>query len=345
VAQVAQWRPRDSFILAGLPVTLGVEEAIMVHIKHILCPIDFSEFSRHALDRALVVARAHDATVTVLHVLPTHVVAPAGVPFGPEGPGAFTLYQADRETAADELARFVSGSTTRGVPVQHQLVEAPSSYREILVQADRLGADLIVMGTHGRSGFDRLMIGSVTEKVLRRARVPVLTVPSHAADVDPLGPPAFQRILCAVDFSDCSLLAIAHAAALAQEANSTFTIVHVAELLPVAYEPTIATPFDFELNRPALEEAARGHLKRIVPAGIREQCRVEDVVVSGKPYVEILKVAGERRADLIVLGVHGYGVLDRLVFGSTAGHVVRQATCPVLTVRERDEHHRSNGRA
>jgi nucleotide-binding universal stress UspA family protein len=309
----------------------------MVRIKHILCPIDFSEFSRHALDRALVMARAHDATVTALHVVPASVAVPVGVPFGPEGPGPFLAHHVDREQAGDELVRFVGRAATRGVPVQPQVVEAPSAYREILLLADRLEADLIVMGTHGRSGFDRLLVGSVTEKVLRRANVPVLTVPSHAPDLVPAADAAFHRIICAVDFSDCSLLAIAHAASLARESKSGFTVIHVVELLPVAYEPSMATPFDAYLDRPALEEAARGHLRRFVPDGIREQGQVEDVVVSGKPYAEILNLAAARNADLIVLGVHGYGVIDRLLFGSTAGHVVRQAVCPVLTVRERRE--------
>ena len=309
----------------------------MVRIKQILCPVDFSEFSRHALDRAIAIARAHGAAVTALHVLPARVAATVGVPVGPEGPGPFILHDVDREKAGEQLMRFIEHESTHGLSVRHEVVEASSIYREILRQADRVSADLIVMGTHGRSGFERLLIGSVTEKVLRRASVPVLSVPRREPDLGAAASAPFRRIICAVDFSECSLLAIAEAAALARDGDSRFTIVHVVELLPVVYEPSVAVMFDPSANRPALEEAARAHLRRFVPEGIRQQCDIENIVVSGKPYVEILKLAAARNADLITLGVHGYSVIDRLVFGSTAMHVVRHATCPVLTVRERHE--------
>ena len=305
----------------------------MSSIKRILCPIDFSEFSKHAFDRAVAVARHHKASVIVLHVapLPSGVAA---VPFLPGGPGPFALQALDRQQVVRDMRRLLAIEKTSDVPVECQVLEAPSVLHEILEQADSLGADLIVMGTHGRSGFDRLLLGSVTERVLRRAKVPVLTVPSHALDVVPRVDAPFMRVLCGVDFSASSLNALTHAASFARESGARLTLLHVVELLPVVYEPSMAAPFDPGQYWPALERASRAQLHRIVPHSVRQTCDVEEIVTSGKSYVEILKTAEERHADLIVLGAQGHNALDRLLVGSTAEHVVRRASCPVLTVRQ-----------
>ena len=303
----------------------------MVRIRQILCPIDFSDFSRHAFDCALAIARAHQATVVALHVYPAPAVVTTGaVPFAPAGPEPFHLPEVDRASIVSHLARFVGVDIASDPAVQLLVVEAPSVNREILVQADRLAADMIVIGTHGRSGFERLLLGSTTEKVLRRSTIPVLTVPMAAG----APPGAFAHILCAVDFSPSSLASLDYASALAAERGSRLTLMHVVELMPVVYEPTIGTPFDFERDRPALERASLEALRQAVPEPTRSRHQVQELVVSGKPYVQILKKAGELGAELIVLGVHGHNVIDRLMFGSTSAHVVRAATCPVLAVRD-----------
>jgi nucleotide-binding universal stress UspA family protein len=308
----------------------------MARLKEILCPVDFSASSRHALHRAAAVARAQGAALTVVHVCGAPVGTAAGVPFGPEGPGPFILHDLDRENASEQM-RHLLDAVPAGVPVRHEVIEAASVYRAVLAEADKTAADLIVMGTHGRSGFDRWLLGSVTEKVLRRASVPVLTVPALAPDVAPDSTATFRRVLCAIDFSDCSRTALDYAASFARDANGTLILFHSVELLPIIYEPTAVGAPPFERDRPELERSAREHLRRLVPESLRQGITVEEAVGSGKPYVEILRLAEERTVDLIVLGVHGHGVIDRLIFGSTAGHVVRQAACPVLTVRQREQ--------
>jgi len=304
----------------------------MVRFQQILCPIDFSAFSRHAFDRAVGVARCYDATIAVLHVLPIASAVPA-VPFGPEGPGPFGFEVVDRHRVLSEFPRFLALEQSIGVPVTYHAIEASSVQKEILLQVDRLSADLVVMGTHGRSGFERLLLGSVTEKVLRTSPVPVLTVPSHAPDVVPAGRGPFRRILYATDFSQGSDLALRHAASLAEHAAAQLTLMHAVEYLPVGYDPIVVMPFDVTAYNTALEEAAKARLRTFVPDAIRLGCDTDDVVVSGKPYVEILRIAAERQVDLIVLGVHGRSALDKVVFGSTTEHILRRATCPVLTVR------------
>jgi nucleotide-binding universal stress UspA family protein len=304
----------------------------MVRFKQILCPIDFSDFSRHAFDRAVGVARCYDATVTVLHVLPVPSAVPA-VPYGPEGPGPLGLELVDRGRVLSEIPRFLDLNESIGIPVKYRAIEAPSVQKEILVQAERLSADLLVMGTHGRSGFERLLLGSVTEKVLRTSRVPVLTVPAHVPDAVPAGRDPFRRILYATDFSQGSEAALRHAASLAEHGAAQLTLLHAVEPLAVGYDPIVVMPFDVGAYNTSLETAARKQLREFVPEFVRLGCDTDDVVVSGKPYAEILRIATERQTDLIVLGVHGRNALDRLVFGSTTEQVVRRAACPVLTVR------------
>ena len=309
----------------------------MVRMKHVLCPIDFSDFSRHAFDRAVAIARAHGAALTALHVVPIQLATPVLPYVEPESLGPFELSEASRERIVAELRRFLAVDASLGVEVSYAATEAPDVYQEILVHAERLPADLIVMGTHGRSGFQRLMLGSVTEKVLRKARAPVLTVPSALPDVAAAGREPFQRILCAVDFSECSMAALRYGALLAEESRARLAAVHVIELAPPVYDPLVGPPIDLPGYRQACETASRERLRNVIPTRLRTSknivAGVEEMVVCGKPHHEILRIAEEWQSDLIVLGVHGRNAVDRMLFGSTVEPVVRRAHCPVLTVR------------
>jgi nucleotide-binding universal stress UspA family protein len=305
----------------------------MVRIENVLCPIDFSDFSRHAFDRAVAVARGHGAVLTALHVVPIQLATPALPYVEPQSLGPFQISDADRGRIIAELQRFLAVDTPLGVRVAFEATEAPDVHQEILVHAERLRADLIVMGTHGRSGLERLMLGSVTEKVLRKARPPVLTVPSSLPDVVPAGRGPFERILCAIDFSECSMAALRYASSIAEEARARLLAVHVVELAPPAYDPLIGPPIDLPGYRQACETAARERLRNVIPVALRTATALEEMVVCGKPHHEILRIAEEWRSDLIVLGVHGRTAVDRVLFGSTVEPVVRRAHCPVLTVR------------
>jgi len=303
----------------------------MVQIKHILCPVDLSECSRHAFDRAAAVARTYGADLTVLHVLPVPSAVPA-LPYGPEGPGPFGFEAVDRGRALTELSRFLPADHSIGVPLHLRVAEAPSVHGEVLLQTSRLAADLVVLGTHGRTGLDRLFLGSVAEKTLRMSRVPVLVVPPHASDAVPSGADPFRRIVCAVDFSQDSARALGYAMSLARYGTGRLTVVHAVEAVPIGYDPMGGVTFDVIGYQEALERSARAELQRFFPDSIALGCETESVVTRGKAYREILGIAAERRADLIVLGVHGRNAVDRLVFGSTTHHVLRRATCPVLAV-------------
>jgi nucleotide-binding universal stress UspA family protein len=143
----------------------------------------------------------------------------------------------------------------------------------------------------------------------------------------------FVRILCAIDFSECSLAALRYAASLAEHPDVRMTVLHVVEVTTPAYNPVMGPPIDLAGFQIAFERAGRDTLRHAVSDAMRQACRIEEITTAGKPYREILRIAGERQSDLIVLGSHGHGPIERFVFGSTAEPVVRHASCPVLTIR------------
>jgi len=147
----------------------------------------------------------------------------------------------------------------------------------------------------------------------------------------------FTRILCAIDFSDCSMHALNYAMSLAQEADARLTVMHVLEPpsdAPADFHETVfGAPRTLTEYIAEAEEERRARLTEAVPEAVRAYCTVETMMAKGKPYREILRVASEQQSDLIVIGIHGRGAADLLFFGSTAQHVVRQASCPVLTLR------------
>jgi nucleotide-binding universal stress UspA family protein len=222
-----------------------------------------------------------------------------------------------------------------GVRIEAAVREG-STAGEILEHAASMKADLLVIGTHGRSGFERLILGSVAEKVLRKASCPVMTVPRGLPDAVPANPVLYKRILCPVDFSESSLHALKYAMSMAQEADGRLAVLHVVEhefqnitdIAGVAHDAGM-TIGDFLKQR---EEALRRRLQDTV-AGASEFCSAESLIAQGKPWREVLRMAAERQRDLIVMGVQGRGAADLWFFGSTTQHVVREASCPVLTLR------------
>jgi nucleotide-binding universal stress UspA family protein len=188
------------------------------------------------------------------------------------------------------------------------------------------------MGTHGRGGFERWVLGSVTEKVLRKVGCPVMTIPPPFEGTR--APVAFKRILCALDFSEASLNALRYALSLAQENDAELALLHAVEWL-VEDQPGAEPPvFDVPEYRRYLERDARARLHRAVPEEARDWCHPVELLGAGRAWKEILRVARERESQLIVMGVHGRSAVDLMLFGSTTHHVIRSACCPVLTIRK-----------
>ncbi len=298
-------------------------------IKCILCPTDFSDASTHAIDQAVVIAGWYKARITALHV---------SSPIFPAVPGLATssgesVDETEIERLRKQTAARFGAATAAGIGLDI-LVDVGQPASRILDRAANLPADLIVMGTHGTSGFEHLVLGSTTEKVLRKATCPVLTVPPRAHATSQL---PFKRLLCAVDFSDSSLAALQYAFSLAQESDAALTILHVLEWPWEEPPPPRLEELPFEQGfalteyRRYCEKSATARLESLVPAsvGATPVTRLRN----GKPYVQILHVAAEERSDLIIIGVRGRNPLDVTLFGSTTNQVVRRAACPVLTLR------------
>jgi nucleotide-binding universal stress UspA family protein len=300
----------------------------VVKFTHVLCPVDLSESSVGALACATAFARWYKARLTVLNVVPTF--DPMQVQSGQLGGPVSIVRPVSREEVLAALRQAVD--VAGGAEVKATLAaEAGDPVATIVDQAVGRRADLIVMGTHGRSGFDRLLLGSVAEKVLRKAPCPILTVPPHAPVMAPTDV-ALRRILCPMDFSPSALQALGFALDLAQQGKGVVTVLHVIEWL-TEDEPRANPHFNVTEFRRHLTEDAHERLRRLIPDDAKSRCAVEDVVVIGRAHREIIQAAVANQADLIVMGAQGRGGVDLALFGSTTQQVVRAAGCPVLTVR------------
>jgi nucleotide-binding universal stress UspA family protein len=288
-----------------------------IEIRRILCPTDFSDFGERALALAISIARWQRAVVTILHVRP------------PEPTGHEPLERPHHvpEMAERRLLSFVRQGQRAGVTVE-TLVREGDATREILACATRRPVALIAMGTHGRSGFERWVLGSVAEKVLRKAACPVLTVGPGMGT----GAHSWDPILCAVDFSTPSRAALDYALAFQRAARARLEVLHVVEALPPV--ATDAHPdIDVGAYRRWLIDDAYRALHELV-AEAERSAPVGENVTFGKAYAEILRVARDQECGLVVLGARGRGAVDLALFGSTTNQVVRAASCPVLSVGE-----------
>jgi nucleotide-binding universal stress UspA family protein len=298
----------------------------MAAITHVLCPVDFSEQSRHALEHARAFARFYDARLTALHVY-SAAIPPMGSELGAAAPLTLPV---DPEALREEVRRFGTPEpSTAGTDVS-VVVQEGIAAKEIVRYADEHAVDLLVLGTHGRSGFEHLFLGSVAEKVVRSTQLPVMTVPPA---VEHTGPVRYGTILCATDFSAASARALAYALELAKQAGSRVVMLHVVEVLThlAAAPETAAVSLTESQHR--LEEGAKAQLSEALPSEARAWCTPTEIVATGRAYREILSTASNMRVDLIAMGAHGHDAIDRWLFGSTTNHVIRRAHCPVLTLR------------
>ena len=300
----------------------------MVEFKRVLCPVDLSEQSLRPLAYAGAVAKWYGGQVTALHVVPTFE------PIEVRASGLFAhagiVAPMPREEVLERLQQALEAA---GVPAAEARVTAAAgeAAATIVDQAVVMAADLLVLGTHGRGGFNHLLLGSVTEKVLRKAPCPVLTVPPHA----PATPPAvvaLRKILCPIDFSPASMQALGFSLDLARRANASVTFVHAIESL-AEEEPREIAHFSIPEFRRELIEDARTRLEALIAQEAQPAAGHETRVVAGRAHREILRVATEEGAGLIVMGAQGRGGAALAAFGSTTQQVLRAAACPVLTVR------------
>jgi nucleotide-binding universal stress UspA family protein len=293
----------------------------MLEIKLILCPIDFSEFSIRAYRYALSLAEHYRAKLVTLHI-----VELSRYPYA-EYVGSMGDYadfcRALREGGIEKLREFVKQHTHDEIQPEIVVQEgrAPDC---ILSFAQAQKADLIVMGTHGRRGFDRLVLGSVTDRVMRTAPCPVLAISRLPHDSATTGEERhlhhLNRILFCTDFSGNSERALKYAISATAEYDAELTLLHVLEEAP-----------DPRKAKEAIATAAE-ELDKLIPLAERKTLKTRTAVRIGKPYQEIIQHALETQVDMVAMGVSGRGSLDRAVFGSTTYRVMQLGPCPVLAV-------------
>jgi nucleotide-binding universal stress UspA family protein len=290
----------------------------MPHIERILCPIDFSEFSERAYAYAQSLACHYKATLLLQHVIDSLV------PYYPYFAFPEPYYETCRNLRAGAGRQLQEFAETHSPHLVHPQCRVDDGLPVdlILSFAEAQGVNLIVMGTHGVRGIDLAMLGSVTDKVLRRSRCPVLAVrkPAHEIVTPGNGSDSIhlQRVAFCTDFSDCSEKAFDHAISIAEEYKAELTLVHVLE--------GIAVSADIQNEIAKVKESLE---KRIPP---RIKCTTKAIVLIGKPYQQIIGLALESRTDLIVMGVRGRNAVDLKLFGSTTERVVQLGPCPVLVV-------------
>jgi nucleotide-binding universal stress UspA family protein len=291
-------------------------------LKNILCPVDRSPSSLEAITYAIALARWQGAR---LHLL--EVVESAAAASGRRAPEDDSVLNDTRAALERDLRRVLTARRAADVKVTIHM-RTGNVVQEILAQARESRADLVLIGSHGRGGVQRLVLGSVAEKVLRLATCPVLVVRSGST-VARRSRSFFGTILCATDFSPAANRAVTYATRLAKEAGARLIVMHAVEW---PFEDALTSGAVAEL-RQRLEASAHDTLIRLLRRSGAEDPEAHAVVTVGKASTAIITVARARSADLIVMGVSGRGATDVALLGSTTHQVIREGTKPVLTVR------------
>jgi nucleotide-binding universal stress UspA family protein len=296
-----------------------------VKIKNIMCSTDFSDLSNQALPYGIALAKEFGANLYVCHVIdlpPTTVN------------GEVHLYSLEAQNrslnyAFEQLERLMGKQVVAWEP----LIIIGHTADEICRMAEVNSIDLAISATHGRSGLKRIIIGSVTERLMRTLPCPLLIVGRSTSDFDPSENQVFgfHRILVGCDFSPDSNLALQYGFSLAQEFQSELHLVHVIEP-PVYRDLRKLAKEREEEDHQDLENHLNEKLANLVPEEIHNWCALKTTLLNGHPYKELTKYAELHDIDLIVLGVRGHGLVETLFLGSTTDRVARRASCPLLSV-------------
>ncbi len=306
-----------------------------LQIKKILVATDFSETSREALPAAASLARKFGAEIHLVHVLES--VSPL-VFLNPEGVQTWTP-DADYPAKFRELlARIAEEEPSfRGLTVKtHLLVDGSIHERLARLEKERR-IDLMVLSTHGRSGLERLFLGSFAEKVVRVSNAPVLAYRRRSGAAGGEEGFAPRRILVPYDFSENSRVILDLVRSFASLFGAAVRFQHVLEPLPdLALIPWEGIPADeLRVRRSDAPARAVAELEALIREALPGHPNVDAIADFGNPFVDIVRSARDFDADLIVMATHGWTGLKHMLLGSVTEKVVRKAPCSVLTVRPR----------
>ncbi len=285
----------------------------------VLIPTDGSEHAARAAEHGVLLARAFGATV--------HVVAVVDTRTAKEVAGDDVRLRERLEREAREAVDDVVAMAPRVGLETAVLSGEPST--AILDYADREGADLLAMGTHGRTGINRYIAGSVTERVLRRSTAPVLTVRPVVGAPDE----EYEEVLVPTDGSDQAAAAVAHGVAVAERFDARVHAVTVLEAGGGVLAPSFTTPTEVMEQ---LESTGTAAVNTVADRARAAGLTAVTAVREGLAVRELLAYAEEKGIDLIAMGTAGRTGIDRYLLGSTTERVVRHAEVPVLAVNARE---------
>ena len=297
----------------------------MLRLHKILYPTDFSDAAERALPHALAFARAVQAELHMLHIVVLH----QDDPYNPAHhfPDVDTIHRQLKQQAADQLHASLEAHDTDDLVIKQVQRRDVSAAPAIVAYAEEEDIDLIVISSHGRRGARRLLLGSVTEEVIRMAACPVLAVPPGSTAA-----PAVRQILVPIDFSEHAPAALAAARQVAAAVGARLQLLHVLEdvLHPAFYQMGATRLKDLQ---PDIEERTEEALKQLVKEGEGPDVETAFFAEEGHAARHIVHFAEEHGSDLIVLTTHGLSGWDQLLLGSTAEKVLRRAHCPVLVLK------------
>jgi len=299
----------------------------MFRINRVLYPTDFSKCASHALPQALNMAKEYGAELHLLHALVLHEGDPGNAAH--RLPDMEELYQVLEENAETQMRSAVEEHGSEGFSVKRAQVRSISAPGAILDYATENDIDLIVLGTHGRRGLRRLLLGSVAEEVIRLAPCPVLTVPERA---DTVSTSLVQKIVVPVDFSEYATLALTYAKELATVHAAEMHLLHIVDeiVYPDFYPPITPSGGSItdELRVQSLER-----LRSLLSGLPGPESEAEIHVRAGRAAPAIADFVQEQAADLIVIASHGLTGLSHILLGSVTEQLIRRASCSVFTVK------------
>jgi nucleotide-binding universal stress UspA family protein len=284
-------------------------------LARILTAVDFSDSGRAAFDHALALSRTHNAELMIVHAVPD----------------ARSFERQPHENIATVEARRKAAEAA-GVRCK-MTVQHGDPAGAVLRHARARRPDLIVLGKHNRTGFERFRLGSVAEKVTLRAAQPILIVPESADAMKAESALPYDNILVAVDFSAGSSAAVDRALSMAN-ANSRITLVHVVPAIPLAHVSRYSYHLHEAEYQSLLARDARRRLQDIAAKAAKSSGRIHTRVATGDPSTEIVRVADDIKANVIVLGVTSRGAIGRRGVPSTSVRVIRTAGRSVLAIPE-----------
>ncbi len=297
------------------------------NLKNIMCLTDLSEFSNQTVSYGIALAKEFESRLFLCHVVDIPSMA---------------LYAEAQLDPVEQQSQIIThaeatlGELAAGENIEWKsLITVGPTVSEISRLVEENDIDLAVSASHGRSGLKRLVLGSVTEELMRTISCPLLVIrvpEQKGAKPEPIEF-RLKKIMVGCDFSPDSTLAMKYASSFAQEFEAELHLVHIME--PAAYQNLFKTVDEAADNyREELQNLLAKKLENLVPTEARNWCVPKTALIEGKAHSKLVEYAAANDIDMIVLGVRGHGLVETLFVGSTTDRVARQAPCPVLAARQ-----------